>query len=116
MFFNLKNWNKALSQKVFSLCSHPQKDVHNHCPQPFTQSYQSEKVDWFGTFIYAHWIKVKIPCEIKPLLTLLKLVYPEKATNFCEISTLDLSYIYSNSQIYSGDFAKFCGLFRIYEL
>ena len=44
---------------------------------------------------------------------LLKFIYSEKATNFCEISTADLSY---NGQIYGADFAKFCGLLRIYEL
>ena len=36
-----------------------------------------------------------------------KYVYSEKATNFCKIS---------NGQIYGGDFLKFCGLLRIYEL
>ena len=47
-----------------------------------------------------------------------KLVYSEKATNFCKISTIDLSYvsIYSNGQIYNGDFTKVCGLLKIYEL
>ena len=40
-----------------------------------------------------------------------KFIYSEEATNFCEISTVDLSC--SNSQIYGGDFAKFCGLLRI---
>ena len=45
------------------------------------------------------------------------LIYYKKATKFCEISTVDLSYyVLSNNQIYSGDFAKFCGLLRIYEL
>ena len=34
---------------------------------------------------------------------------------FFEISTIDLSYICSASQIYSEDFAKFCGLLRMYE-
>ena len=43
----------------------------------------------------------------------LKFIYSEKATKFC---TVDLSYVLSASQIYSGDFAKFCGLLRIYEL
>ena len=40
-----------------------------------------------------------------------KFIYSEKATKFCKISTV--SYI---GQIYSGDFAKICGLLRIYEL
>ena len=43
-------------------------------------------------------------------------VHSEKATNSCEISTADLSYVVCNGQIYGGDFAKFCGLLRIYEL
>ena len=46
----------------------------------------------------------------------LKFIYSEKATNSCEISTVDLSYVVCNGQIYGGDFAKFFGLFRIYEL
>ena len=41
----------------------------------------------------------------------LKFIYSEKATKVCDISTVD-----SASQIYGGDFAKFCGLLRIYEL
>ena len=36
-----------------------------------------------------------------------KFIYSEKAAKFCEISTVDLSYV--------GDFAKFCGLLSIYE-
>ena len=48
--------------------------------------------------------------------SLVKFIYSEKATKFCKISTLYLSYVSSNSQIYGGDFAKFCGLLRIYEL
>ena len=54
---------------------------------------------------FCSWIIVKV-----------KFKYSEKATNFCEISTIDLFVLCSNSQIYSGDFAKFCGLLRIYEL
>ena len=45
----------------------------------------------------------------------LKFIYSEKATKFCEISTVDLSYVV-NGLIYGGDFAKFCGLLRIYKL
>ena len=37
----------------------------------------------------------------------LKFIYSEKATKFGEISTIHLT---------GGDFAKFCDLFRIYEL
>ena len=48
--------------------------------------------------------------------TEVKFVYFGKATEFCEISTVDLSYVVHNGQIYGGDFAKFFGLFRIYEL
>ena len=47
---------------------------------------------------------------------MVKFIYSEKATKFCEISTLDLLCLFSVSQIYGGDFAKFCGLLRIYEL
>ena len=45
-----------------------------------------------------------------------KFIHSEKATKFCKISTnyiFDWQYI---GQIICGDFAKFCGLFRIYEL
>ena len=45
-----------------------------------------------------------------------KFIYSEKATNFCEISIVDLSYVLINCQIYGGYFAKFCGLLRIYKL
>ena len=48
--------------------------------------------------------------EIKTILV--KFIYSEKATKFCEIST-DWHYI---GQIYGGDFAKMCGLLRINEL
>ena len=47
---------------------------------------------------------------------LLKFIYSEKATNFYEISTVDLTVTTFVGQIYGGDFAKFCGLLRIYEL
>ena len=39
-----------------------------------------------------------------------------KVHMFCEISTLDLTGTKYIGQIYCGDFAKFCGLLRIYEL
>ena len=45
-----------------------------------------------------------------------KLIYSEEATEFCEISTNYLSYVLTASQKIGGDFAKFCGLFTIYEL
>ena len=47
---------------------------------------------------------------VKGSLTV-EFIYSEKATNVCEIFTLC-----SNSQIYGGDFWKFCCLHRIYEL
>ena len=42
-----------------------------------------------------------------------KFVYSEKATKFCEIFTLLLSTVHTDKK---KDFAKFCGLLRIYEL
>ena len=42
--------------------------------------------------------------------TVVKFIYSEKTTKFCEIST---NYL---TDIIGGDFAKFCGLLRIYEL
>ena len=47
---------------------------------------------------------------------LVKFIYSEKATNFCAVSILNLSYVSSNRQIYGGDCARFCGLLRMYEL
>ena len=45
----------------------------------------------------------------------LKFIYSEKATIF--LRNLHLRFVlFSNSQIYGGDFAKFCGLLRMYEL
>ena len=41
-------------------------------------------------------------------------MYSEKATNFCKISIRFV--ICNDGQIYGGDFAKLCGLLRIYEL
>ena len=43
-------------------------------------------------------------------------IYSEKATKFCEISTVDLTGTTYVGQIYGGDFAKFCGLLKTYEL
>ena len=45
---------------------------------------------------------------------MVKFIYSEKATKFCEISTVDLT-VTTKGQIYGGDFAKFCGLLGIYE-
>ena len=45
-----------------------------------------------------------------------KLIYSEKATKFCKISTVDMTVTKYIGQIYGGDFAKMCGLLRIYEL
>ena len=42
----------------------------------------------------------------------LKFIYSEKAKKFCEIFALLLSYVVPVKE----DFAKFCGLLRIYEL
>ena len=44
---------------------------------------------------------------------LIKFIYSEKATKFCEIFTFDYS---TYSQKLGEDFVKFCGLLRIYEL
>ena len=46
-----------------------------------------------------------------------KFIYSEKATKFCEISTLPLTGTTEDkSKEETGDFAKFCDLLRIYEL
>ena len=44
-----------------------------------------------------------------------KFIYSEKATKFCEISTLPLTVYKYCSQKLIEDFAKFCGLLRIYK-
>ena len=46
----------------------------------------------------------------------LKFIYSEKATKFCEISTVGLTVTKYIGQIYGEDFAKICGLLRIYGL
>ena len=46
-------------------------------------------------------------------MTEIKFIYSEKATKFCEISTLLLSDVVL---VKGGDFAKLCGLLRIHEL
>ena len=88
-------------------------------------------------------VPIKLPHKVHYRLDLnfwlgiqIKVVYFEKAIKFCEISTLLLSTVHSNkskeeisqnfvafskymnfnSQIYGGDFAKFCGLLKTYEL
>ena len=49
------------------------------------------------------------------LMNVIKFIYSEKATKFWEIFTVDLT-VTTLGQIYGGDFAKICGLHRIYEL
>ena len=48
----------------------------------------------------------------------IKFVYSEKATKFCEISTLLLSTVHRDKSKVEirGDFANFSGLLRKYEL
>ena len=47
---------------------------------------------------------------------MIKLIYSEKATKFCEISNLLLSVFTVDKSKVEGDFAKFYGLLWIYEL
>ena len=46
----------------------------------------------------------------------IKFIYSEKPKHFCEIFPLLLTVCTVSSQKYGEDFAKFCGLLRIYEL
>ena len=46
----------------------------------------------------------------------LKFIYSEKATKYCEIFLSLLSTGVHSDKSKGGDFAKFCGLLRIYEL
>ena len=46
---------------------------------------------------------------------MIKFINSEKATKFCKIATVDFDWHYIG-QINGGDFEKFCGLLRIYEL
>ena len=59
-------------------------------------------------------LKKEIEREPVEIDALLKFIYSEKATKIYEIYSVDLSYLGSNGQIYSGGFAKFCGLLGIY--
>ena len=54
--------------------------------------------------------------QMKTIWVEVKFIYSEKATNFWEIYTVDLTVTMCIGQIYGGDFAKICGLLRIYEL
>ena len=60
-------------------------------------------------------IKLKFSLFFKSnIFCLVKFIYSEKATKFCEIFTLLLSYVVL---VKKGEyFAKFCGVLRIYEL
>ena len=60
------------------------------------------------SMLFSRFIKKPLFDE-KSSQVLLKFIYCEKATNFCEIFPLLLTTVYT-------DFTKFCGLLRIYEL
>ena len=49
------------------------------------------------------------------MIGLVKFIYSEKATKFCEIFPLLLT-VCTEVKSKREDFAKFCGLLRIYEL
>ena len=59
------------------------------------------------------WFHTQFIQEILNRLDSLKFIYSENATKFCEIFTLLLT---GTTQDKGEDFAKFCGLLRIYEL
>ena len=86
-------------------------DVHKY-------KYSSQKKFLIFPFIVLLPNKKKILAALfgfvhnNTIVYIIKFVYSEKATKFCEISTLLLSTV----QKLGGDFAKFCGLLRIYEL
>ena len=56
------------------------------------------------------------PIYIGKNIDKIKFIYSEKSTKCCEISTVDLTVTIYTGQINGGDFTKFCGLLRIYEL
>ena len=72
----------------------------------------------FGFFYWDHlnfwswWIFCPFHLKICHLVRKVHIFWEK----FWEISTVDLSYVLSARQIYSGDFAKFCGHLRLYEL
>ena len=71
---------------------------------PFT--YEAVNLlDWFGKVI-------NFCCVV---YSWLKMRFCEKDTNFLQNHHLRF-FLCSNGQIYGRDFAKFCGLLRIYEL
>ena len=62
-------------------------------------------------------LKTKVICNTSVLyssLEILKLIYSEKATKFLR-NLHQLFVLCTASQIILGDFAKFCGLLRIYQ-
>ena len=54
------------------------------------------------------------PKQLPITLNKSKFIFSEKATNFCEISTIDLSYAVTVKS--AVDISQNCGLLRIYEL
>ena len=46
---------------------------------------------------------------------MLKFIYSEKATKFCEISTNYLSYVSTASQIIGGDFEDLLIIYELYQ-
>ena len=72
-------------------------------------------VTQFGEILMVYKISTYVLYEIF-ILRRVKFIYLEKAANFCEISTVDLFYVVAVKSTVAGDFAKFCGLLRIYEL
>ena len=73
---------------------------------------------WYISIIYvAKWVIVNRRLSRLHLFvaTILKFIYSEKATNFSKFFH-QLFVLCTASQIIGGDFAKFCGFLRIYEL
>ena len=66
--------------------------------------------------LFAHTLQIQVLTVFYiKLYSHVEFIYFKKATEFCEISTVDMSCV-SNCQIYGGDFAKVCCLPKMCEL
>ena len=93
---------------LFFLCKYGHMYVCNNNPLVFIVYYPL-MVSWFKQ----HWGKLFF--EVTFFTILVMFIYSEKATKFCKISTVDLSYVSPVKSMVEIS-QNFCGLLRIYEL
>ena len=68
------------------------------------------------TLVCWEFVKLTNLPNVSMFINILKFIYSEKATKFCEIFPFLLTTVLTYSQKEGEHFAKFCGLLRIYEL